>query len=201
MSADIQQSNNGNNIPVSAFNNSLNIREKFTQEQIAWALRRNKGLILPTAKTLQCSTRTIYNLIEKYPELNRVKTEARSYITDFTEVKLLEAIKLRQSWAVSLWLKTQAGYSEKNTVEHTGANGGPIQVEDVSENKRMILAGMIKVQLEAGYAISEALKYVVSMGVPKEHLRLLQKEDLVLTSNGNGAYGLPGDSVGNGNHG
>lgn len=196
MSNDIQQfnnGNNGNNIPLSAFASPSNIREKFTQEQIAWALRRNKGLILPTAKTLQCSTRTIYDMLQRYPELDRVKKEARSYITDFTEVKLLEAIKLRQGWAVSMWLKSQAGYSEKNTVEHTGANGGPIQVEDVSENRRMILAGMIKVQLESGYAISEALKYVVSMGVPKEHLRLLQKEDLVLTNNGNGSFSLNGE--------
>jgi len=195
--------NGGNGFPLASY--STRLQEKFTIEQVEWALRRNKGLVIPTAKTLQCSQKTIHRYLNVYPQLAKARDEARTYITDFSEIKLIESIKRREPWAVSLWLKTKGGYFEKNTVEHVGANGGPIQIEDVTEKRREVVAGMIRVQLEAGFAIAEALKYVVSMGVPKEHLQLLRQEDLILTNNGSnngdGVYHLPEGAVaGSGDH-
>ena len=34
--------------------------------------------------------------------------------------------------AMIFWMKTQAGWRETNVTEHTGANNGPIKIEDVT---------------------------------------------------------------------
>lgn len=184
----IGSNDNGNTPP--AHHARLFGQDKYTVEQVAWALRRNSGLILPAARTLQCSQRTIHSYIQRYPELEQVKQEARKTITNVAEVKLIEKVRNGDNWAVSLWLKTQAGYSEKNVIEHTGANGGSIKIEAEIEVKMQheIVAGMVRGHLENGYALAEALKNVVLLGIPKTALSLLTKADLQLSNNGSGTY-------------
>lgn len=191
----------GNGGPPPALSARVFGGNKYTIEQVAWALRRNAGLVMPTAKTLQCSIRTVHAYLDRYPELRQVKQDSRKKITALAETKLIEKVKSGENWAVTLWLKTQAGYSEKNVTEITGANGGPIQVEASVDIKIQhdIVAGMLRGHLENGYALADAMKHMVSMGLPKEALKLLTRADLELHDNGSGTYEvLPEEHTGNG---
>ncbi len=203
--------NGGNGTPITAYAARTRGSDKFTIEQIAWALRRNQGLVMATAKTLQCSERTIHRYLDTYPELQKVRADSRRQITNLAEIKIVEKIRQGDNFALGMWLKTQAGWSEKNTVEHTGLEGGPIKVEaDVTiREEKAVMVGMIRGHLENGYTLAEALKNVVLLGIPKEALKLLTRADLELRSNGNGSYevapgNLPeesyhGNGGGNGN--
>lgn len=174
-------------------------QNKYTVEQIAWALRKNSGLVMPTAKTLQCSRRTIHFYLERYPELVRVQNEARKDITALAEIKLVESIKRGDNWSTSLWLKTQTRqYNEKLQMEHTGPEGGPIQIEaEVSVKiQHEIVVGMVRGHLREGYSLQDALKSIVLLGVPKEALRLLTRTDLEIHADSNGSYEVSREGIG-----
>lgn len=193
---------NGSSMPLSpSYPTYTRGGDKFTIEQMAWALRKNSGLVMPTARTLQCSQKTVQRYLQTYPELRIAQQESRKQITNLAEVKVVEKIRAGDNFALGMWLKTQAGWSEKNTVEHTGPEGGPIQIEaDVTlRHEKEVIVGMIQGHLSEGYSLADALKNVVLLGIPKEALRLLTRADLNLTSNGNGAYHLPEESLRNGN--
>ncbi len=100
---------------------------RYTKEQIATALTRTKGMITLAAQTLGCDPTTVRNYIARFPELQTVLSDERERMSDVAELKLYEAIQARESWAITLYLKTQGksrGYVERQ--ELTGANGGPI---------------------------------------------------------------------------
>lgn len=100
---------------------------KFTQAQVAEALRETRGMVSLAADRLQCSQQSVRNYIERYPALTGVLADQRERMTDVAELKLAQAIQNGDAWAVCFYLKTQGksrGYVERSEV--TGAGGGPV---------------------------------------------------------------------------
>lgn len=107
-----------------------------TNKQIIEALRDSQGMVAVAARSLGVSRQTIYNRMEKSPEVREAIEEAREFTTDRAETKLFQAIEEGEGWAVCFYLKCQGkerGYIERQQHEHTGKDGGPIQTEDVTE--------------------------------------------------------------------
>lgn len=102
---------------------------QLTDKRIIRALRETRGLIAVAARKLGCSRQTIYDRLEKSPEVREALKEARDHTTDVAEAALFRAIEAGEAWAVCFYLKTQGkarGYVERQEVEHSGRVEGPV---------------------------------------------------------------------------
>jgi hypothetical protein len=96
---------------------------QFTEAEISAALTEARGIVSLAAQKLRTTPRTIYNYLERYPELRTVLSDAREGLVDFAESKLLEQIKVGNITAIIFFLKTQGkhrGYVERQEMEHSG---------------------------------------------------------------------------------
>jgi hypothetical protein len=104
--------------------------KKYTVEQVIDALAECKGMISPAARYLGCGRRTIQRYMKEYPEIAEAIEDANEEVNDIAELKLLDAIKRGEAWAICFRLKTKAknrGYVEK--AELTGAKGAPVKIK------------------------------------------------------------------------
>lgn len=80
------------------------------------ALTRTRGMVTAAAKVLNCDRQTIYNAIEKFPEVKECLATAREHSLDLAELSLMSAVGKGEAWAVCFYLKTQGrkrGYVER----------------------------------------------------------------------------------------
>lgn len=92
---------------------------RLTDKQIATALRETKGMIYLAAKQLQCVPQTIYNRLEKSPDLKSLHVALNGETGDTAELKLMQAIDDGQPWAIAFYLKTKGkhrGYVERQEI-------------------------------------------------------------------------------------
>lgn len=92
----------------------------WTDEEIADALRKNRGLKTPTAQYLGCNQATVYSRCQDSPMLQRVCKEARDAQLDTTENKLFQLIDNGEAPSVHFFLKTIGkgrGYVERSEVD------------------------------------------------------------------------------------
>lgn len=91
-------------------------KKMFTPEMVIKALTDNHGWINATAKTLNCSTRTVHNYIQTYPEINEVYRDLVDAQGEGVEKKLQDLINDGNVQAVMFYLRTKwrhKGYTEK----------------------------------------------------------------------------------------
>lgn len=103
---------------------------ELTDEQIAHALRLQRGNISAAAEALGVARSTIHRRINTNPELDAICTDARENLIDVAENALLKLINEGNVAAVIFALKTQGrsrGYSER--LEITGKDGEAIAVK------------------------------------------------------------------------
>ena len=103
---------------------------KYTAQQMIDALAESMGMISPAARKLGCSRDTIRRYLAEYPEIAEAIEDANEEVNDIAELKLLDAIKRGEAWAICFRLKTKAknrGYVEK--AELTGTNGAPVKIK------------------------------------------------------------------------
>ena len=103
---------------------------KYTYEQIAKALEVGHGMVSYAAKALGCNRLTIYNWMDKHPELRKIIDGERERLLDVAENSLFKAAEKGEAWAVCFTLKTvgkHRGYVERR--ELVGPNGNAIPVE------------------------------------------------------------------------
>lgn len=113
-------------------------KHALTNEQIAEALQKAGGFVSHAAKQLGVVNSAIHNRIARSPELKAILDDARCTHLDLAEVELLKAMKRGEAWAVCFFLKCQGkgrGYIERQAVEHTGKDGGPIQYETMTDKQ------------------------------------------------------------------
>ena len=103
---------------------------KYSRQQIIDALAESMGMISPAARKLGCSRNTITTYMKEYPEIAEAISDANEEVNDVAELKLYDAIKRGEAWAICFRLKTKAknrGYVEK--AELTGTNGSPVKIK------------------------------------------------------------------------
>jgi transposase-like protein len=103
---------------------------KYTKQQVVDALAESMGMISPAARKLGCSRNTVSSYMKEYPEIAEAIEDANEEVNDIAELKLLDAIKRGEAWAICFRLKTKAkhrGYSER--AELAGAGGKPIAIK------------------------------------------------------------------------
>jgi hypothetical protein len=113
---------------------------RYTEKEIEAALTDCRGMIYVAARRLKCSPNTIKARIERSPHLQEVQEAERGFLTDTAELKLIQAIQSGEAWGIQFYLKTQGkdrGYVETVRNEHTGADGGPIQIEATDARERL----------------------------------------------------------------
>jgi hypothetical protein len=97
--------------------------------QVVDSLRRSNGKIASAARRLGCDRQVIYRYLKKFPQIEEAVTEAREFQIDTTELKLFEAIKKGEPWAIVFHLKTQGrsrGYGTRQDVTLTAQVDQPV---------------------------------------------------------------------------
>jgi hypothetical protein len=93
----------------------------YTNAAIIGALTTQSGLVFLAARTLGCSTQTIYARAKVSREVSDCITYQRGLLVDTAEAKLRQAVNDGSPWAVQFVLKTlgkDRGYVERH--EYTG---------------------------------------------------------------------------------
>ena len=104
--------------------------KKYTVNQVIDALAECKGMISPAARYLGCGRRTIQRYMKEYPEIAEAIEDANEEVNDIAELKLFDAIKRGEAWAICFRLKTKArnrGYVERGEV--SGPGGKPVKIK------------------------------------------------------------------------
>jgi len=104
---------------------------RYSPEQMIAALKASHGCVHVAATTLQCSPSTVYRFINRDDEVKAALDESRELRLDLAELRLDQAVKNGEAWAICFLLKTlgkSRGYVERR--EHTGKDGAPLQVDN-----------------------------------------------------------------------
>ena len=119
---------------------------KFTQEQLAEALRMARGIHSEACRLLQhhhgysVTVATMGRLIAASPYLRSVKASIQDIRLDYVETALWHRIEAGDPQAIHFYLRTQGatrGYG--NTVKHSGDAAAPIQTVTTFDFKGMPL--------------------------------------------------------------
>jgi hypothetical protein len=98
-----------------------------------------EGLSLAAAAAeLGIHRQRVYDWLDKHPEFADTIALAKGKRQLFLERKLIKAENSQSVTSAIFALKNAAGedWREKQSVEHTGADGGPIMTADVSDKDR-----------------------------------------------------------------
>jgi len=90
--------------------------EKYTPEQIKDALKLANGFVYIASQNLGCDAKTIYNYMERYPEIKEYLQEIREHTNDFVESKILQRINQDADSVMIFYAKTKMkhrGYIER----------------------------------------------------------------------------------------
>jgi len=104
----------------------------YQTESMIKALHATRGRIYLAADQLGCDPQTIYNRMEKEPELAEVIRAERERRIDIAETALDRAVIEGEAWAVCFTLKCLAkdrGYVERQEIG--GVDGNAIQIVQV----------------------------------------------------------------------
>jgi len=104
----------------------------YQTESIVKALHATRGRIYLAADQLGCDPQTIYNRMEKEPELAEVIRAERERRIDIAETALDRAVIEGEAWAVCFTLKClgkHRGYVERQEI--SGVDGNAIQIVQV----------------------------------------------------------------------
>ena len=97
-----------------------NANEKFTPEEVIEAAKECKGMAYKMAEYLGCVAKTVYNYRDRYPEVAEAMEHQDGVVDDLAEMKLLEAIKNGEPWAIRFRLKHKGhgrGYTDRKQLD------------------------------------------------------------------------------------
>jgi len=95
-------------------------KNKYTKEQVQQAIQNSGGFVSVVSANLQCTRKTIYNYLDKYPELKEILQDIKEQYLDMAEAKLIEKIRAGATPELLFYLKTQGksrGYIEKQQID------------------------------------------------------------------------------------
>jgi hypothetical protein len=107
---------------------------RLSKKKIKEALMMCKGNISDVARSLECDRKTVYNYINRHPDVKKAHLDAKDAAIDYVEGKLFTQIGKGNVTAMIFYLKTQAkerGYVERQEI--TGKDSGPLIIEYVND--------------------------------------------------------------------
>lgn len=90
---------------------------RYTNQQIADALRETNGMVYLASQYLGCAPKTVRYRVRSSPELQEIVEALQGAGTDTAELALYNAVLRGESWAVQFYLKTKGkdrGYTERS---------------------------------------------------------------------------------------
>jgi hypothetical protein len=90
------------------------------------------------------SVRQLHTRFKNNPEFRAAYDKARSDTISKVAQSLVEKALQGNLTAQIFYLKTQAGWWDKQTIEHTGPGGGAIEIETAEEARRDVLGSLVK---------------------------------------------------------
>lgn len=107
--------------------------EKLDRTKLIEVIMKKQGVLSQVAREMGVTLPTIYNYRDKYATVAQAIIDARdtfdTELVDEGEIKLREAVRNGEAWAVKYTLSTkgkQRGYVERQEV--TGENGDTIKI-------------------------------------------------------------------------
>ena len=139
-------------------------QQRFSDDQVAEALRSAAGVRSAAASLLKCSPSTVKRYVDRSETLARIESEIVEQIIDLAESRLVDAINDGNLTAIMFYLRTKGkhrGYSERHQVE--GKDGGPVEVKAKLDLSDLSPAGVQFLQ-----SVVQGLLQPDSAGRPKE---------------------------------
>jgi len=101
---------------------------KLVKKAVIEALKKTNANISIAAKALGVNRSSLYDFVNKHPDLKEIISDERESLVDIAESALKSAVVGKEAWAVCFTLKTLGkGRRDVERVEQTGAGGGAIQ--------------------------------------------------------------------------
>lgn len=100
-----------------------NRRLRCSKESVAQALLDSRGIASVAARKLGVSRKSIFDYMDRWPELHEVRDEARNVISDKAEDNIVKAVNEGDLKTSRWWLQHQArdrGYGERLELKHDG---------------------------------------------------------------------------------
>lgn len=106
---------------------------KLTLKKATQALMDHCGNLSKAAEACDVSRRAFYAFVDKYPELEEVREEAKNILLDVAENNVTKDI-LRGEMKTTRWFLERMGKDRGyvTRVEETGKDGAPVQFEAVN---------------------------------------------------------------------
>lgn len=114
-------------------------RNQFKAEQFIDGIKDSGGIISTIAKRVGCDWHTAKKYIDLYATVKRAYNDECERVLDLAESKVIELMNEKDGPMLRYYLSTKGkkrGFTEKQQIEHTGKDGGPIKQEiklDVTE--------------------------------------------------------------------
>lgn len=111
---------------------------RFSDTEIAEALRKSHGLVTPAAESLGISVQTIYTRLKKSKSVAKAMEQARNATLDRAESKLFDAVEAGDQWAIQFVLKTlgkSRGYTERTEIAGTPEQPIVIRLHRIDSRK------------------------------------------------------------------
>jgi hypothetical protein len=112
---------------------------RYTDKQLAEALRASRGMVYVASKRLGCSDNTVRDRLRRSRALQAVVEDARGLLLDVAELKLAQAVEAGDPWAIQFTLKTRGkdrGYVER-CEHHAVVAQVPVEVDPRTARVRL----------------------------------------------------------------
>lgn len=126
---------------------------KITVDGATKALMKCHGNILRAALSLKVDRSSLYDFIERNPELNDVRKAARESLLDVAEDRLAYHVEGGDIRAITFYLKTQGkdrGYTERQEI--TGKDGGSILARQEADTLKDLTPAELTKLIQEGLA-------------------------------------------------
>lgn len=104
-------------------------KTRVTKATFAAAIRGSRGVKSVIATRLGCARNTVYNYLERWPDMKTLLDDESEMLVDLAEVQLFNLIAEKDVRAITFALATKGknrGYSQRTEI--TGADGGAIVI-------------------------------------------------------------------------